>query len=135
MPDQPQLPPEHHISDLGIKPIGFQGDEYAAELQLQPRHLNIGGIVHGGVLCSLLDTVMARSFFMAETGLTLSAATLEMKVNFLGSAKEGKLTARAQVIDRTKRTAYVEGRIEREDGKVVARATATMMVFSEGQAR
>ena len=125
----------HHIADLGLEPLGFTGDEYVVELALEPRHLNIGGIVHGGVLCSLLDTAMARSFFMAETGETLSAATLEMKVNFLGSAKSGKLTARARVVDRTRRTAFVEGRVERQDGRVVARATATMMVFTEGATR
>ena len=125
----------HHIADLGLDPKGFDGDEYVVELELEARHLNIGGIVHGGVLCSLLDTALARSFFMAETGDTLSAATLEMKVNFLGSAKSGKLTARGRVVERTKRTAYVEGRVEREDGRVVARATATMMVFSEGAPR
>ncbi len=125
----------HHIADLGLDPRGFEDGEYVVVLDLEPRHLNIGGIVHGGVLSSLLDTAMARSFFMAETGDTLSAATLEMKVNFLGSAKGGRLTARARVTDRTKRTAYVEGRIEREDGRVIARATATMMVFSEGAPR
>ena len=128
-------PDVHHIADLGLDPRGFTGDEYVVGLELEPRHLNIGGIVHGGVLGSLLDTAMARSYFMAETGETLSAATLEMKINFLGSAKSGTLTARARVVDRTKRTAYVEGRVERDDGRVIARATATMMVFTEGAAR
>jgi uncharacterized protein (TIGR00369 family) len=124
----------HHVSDLGLEPKGFDGDEYVIELPLQQRHLNIGGIVHGGVLCSLLDTAMARSFFMAS-GNELSAVTLEMKINFLSSAKGGKLTARAKVINRTTRTAYVEGAVTREDGRLVAKAVATMMVYSEGKPR
>lgn len=125
----------HHIADLGLVAVGFDGDDYVVELELEARHLNIGGIVHGGVVCSLLDTALARAFFMAETGDTLSAATLEMKVNFLSSAKGGKLTARGCVVNRTKRTAYVEGRVERDDGRVIARASSTMMVFQEGAAR
>ncbi|MBM4116680.1 PaaI family thioesterase [bacterium] len=125
----------HHIEDLGLAPQGFIGDEYVVELDLAPRHLNIGGIVHGGVLCSLLDTAMARSFFMAETGDKLSAATLEMKINFLGSAKSGKLTARGRVAHRTQRTAFVEGWIEDEEGRPLARATATIMVFATGGVR
>ena len=125
----------HHVADLGIEPLGFSGEEYAVVLQVQPRHLNIGGIVHGGVLCSLLDTAMARAFFMAETGETLSAATLEMKVNFLASAGGGRLEARAKVAHRTRRTAYVEGRVVDQDGKVIARASATMLVFTGGKAR
>lgn len=125
----------HHVADLGIEPLGFFGDEYAVALEVQPRHLNIGGIVHGGVLCSLLDTAMARAFFMPETGATLSAATLEMKVNFLASCGGGRIEARARVAHRTQRTAYVEGRVVDQDDKIIARATSTMLVFAEGKVR
>lgn len=120
----------HHIVDLGLEPKGFDGDEYVVELVVRPRHLNIGGIVHGGVLCSLLDTAMARAFFMAGGGENLTATTLEMKVNFLGKAREETLVARGRVVHRTRRTAYVEGSIRSSDGdRVIARATATMMVI------
>ena len=126
---------EHHVADLGLEPLGFHGDEYVVALAVEPRHLNIGGIVHGGVVCSLLDTAMARSFFMAHGGEGLSAATLEMKVNFLGSARDGRLEARGRVAHRTRRTAYVEGEVMDAQGRTIARATATMMVFDEGQPR
>ena len=120
----------HHIADLGLEPKGFEGEDYVVALDVQPRHLNIGGIVHGGVLCSLLDTAMARAFFMADGGTDLSAATLEMKVNFLGKAREEGLVARGRVVHRTRRTAYVEGWVRAEsDDRVVARASATMMVI------
>ena len=56
----------HHVLDLGLQPVGFDGDDYVVELSIEPRHLNVGGIVHGGVICSLLDTAMARSWFMRE---------------------------------------------------------------------
>lgn len=120
----------HHIVDLGLDPRGFDGDDYVVELDVQTRHLNIGGIVHGGVLCSLLDTAMARAFFMADGGESLSAATLEMKVNFLGKARRERLVARGTVVHRTRRTAYVEGWVRaKDDDRVVARASATMMVI------
>jgi uncharacterized protein (TIGR00369 family) len=125
----------HHVADLGLEPLGFEGEEYVVALSVRPRHLNIGGLVHGGVLCSLLDTAMARAFFMAGGGRTLSAATLEMKVNFLGPARGGRLEARGRVVHRTRRTAYVEGRVADGEGRLIARATATMMVFEEGEPR
>ena len=125
----------HHVADLGLEPEGFAGDDYVVALSVEPRHLNIGGLVHGGVLCSLLDTAMARAFFMADGGRTLSAATLEMKVNFLGTARGGRLVARGRVAHRTRRTAYVEGSVVDGEGRMIARATATMMVFDEGQPR
>lgn len=125
----------HHVADLGLEPLGFAGDDYVVALSVQPRHLNIGGLVHGGVICSLLDTAMARAFFMADGGRTLSAVTLEMKVNFLGSARGGRLEARGRVTHRTRRTAYVEGGVVDGEGRTIARATATMMIFDVGQAR
>ena len=72
--------------------------------------------------------------FSATEGV-LSAATLEMKVNFLGSAKGGKLIAWGRVVNQTRRTVYVEGRVENADGKLLARSSATMMIFEEGRPR
>ena len=125
----------HHAEDLGLHPVGFDGDDYVVALDLEPRHLNIGGIVHGGVICSLLDTAMARSWFMASSEGMLSAGTLEMKVNFLGSAREGRLVARGRVVNQTRRTVYIEGRVEDQAGRLLARASATMMIFEEGRPR
>jgi uncharacterized protein (TIGR00369 family) len=58
-----------------------------------------------------------------------------MKVNFLAPAREGRLEARGRVVHRTRRTAYVEGAWSDDEGRVIARATATMMVFDEGEPR
>ena len=78
---------------------------------------------------------MARSWLMATTGGVLSAATLEMKVNFLGSARSGQLIARGRVVNQTRRTIYVEGRVEDGGGKLLACGSATMMAFEEGRPR
>ena len=123
------------LETLGINPMGFVDQQYVIELEVVPLHLNIGGIVHGGVICSLLDTALARSFFMSLPEGNLAAATLEMKVNFLGSVKEGKLMAYGRVVNTTRRTAYVEGYVESENGKLLAKGTATMMLFSERRVR
>ncbi|MEH6472127.1 MAG: PaaI family thioesterase [Halopseudomonas sp.] len=123
------------IDALGIQPQGFVDGQYLIELEVTPQHLNIGGIVHGGVICSLLDTALARSFFLALPEKHLSAATLEMKVNFLGSTKQGKLKAFGRVVNTTKRTAYVEGLVENEQGQLLAKGSATMMIFEEKRVR
>ncbi len=123
------------VDDLGIYPHGFIDGDYVIELEISPRHLNVGGIVHGGVICSLLDTALARSYFHALPGKQLSAATLEMKVNFLSSAREGVLKACGRVVNRTKRTAYVEGHVENGQGRILARGSATMMLFEERRVR
>ena len=41
-----------HVADLGLVPVGFEGDEYVVELAIEPRHINIGGIVHGNIIAT-----------------------------------------------------------------------------------
>ena len=119
-----------HVSDLGMVPVGFVDGEYVVELPLEGRHLNIGGIAHGGIYCSLLDTAMARSFIKSVSDEGLPAVTLEMKVNFLGAARGGTLRAKGRVVAKTRRTVLVEGSVESEEGKLLARGSATMMITS-----
>ena len=125
----------HFADALGINPRGFEDGRYVVELDVERQHLNIGGIVHGGVICSLLDVAMFRSYYMGLSEEQLVAATLELKVNYLGSAKNGKLTAYGEVVNTTQRTAYVEGGVKNEDGVLLAKGSGTLMVFSERQVR
>lgn len=118
-----------HVADLGLVPVGFVDDEYVVELTIEPRHINIGGIVHGGVYCSLLDTAMARSYIKAVSDEGLPAVTLEMKVNFVGAASEGTIRAKGRIVGQTRRTVLVEGRVEDESGRLLARGSATMMII------
>ncbi len=118
---------------LGINPKGFKGEQYIIELEVNEQHLNIGGIVHGGVICSLLDTAMFRSYYLADLEQQREAATLELKTNFLSSAKRGKLTAYGNVVNTTQRTVFVEGSVVNDKGDLVAKGSATLMLFSDRQ--
>jgi len=125
----------HFLDFLGIEPLGFIDENYVIQLKIQNHHLNIGGIVHGGVISSLLDTALSRSYFKTLPEGGLPAATLELKVNFLSSCKFGSLKAYGRITHQTKRTALVEGHVEDDTGKLLAKASATMMIFSERKVR
>lgn len=116
---------------IGIKAIGFVNEHYVVELEVEPRHLNPVGIVHGGVLCTLLDTAMAKAFFETLPKEKRQGAGLELKINFLRPTVTGKLTAFGQLINPTRRTAFVEGYILNKEGKLVAKASATMILSAK----
>ncbi len=122
---------ENFNEDVGLNIIGFKDDKYVIELEIEKRHHNTGGIVHGGVLCTMLDTAMARAFFETLPPEKKSGATLEMNINFLKPTTAGKLTAYGILTHTTKRTAFVEGHVENQEGKLVAKASATMMLSSK----
>lgn len=113
---------------IGIKMIGFVDDHYVVELEVAPKHLNPAGIVHGGVLCTMLDTAMAKAFFETLPKEKQLGAALELKINFLRPTEAGKLTAYGKLVNPTKRTAFVEGYILNQQGKLVAKASATIML-------
>jgi len=116
---------------LGLKYLSSADGVYVLELALKPEHMNIQGFVHGGVLCTLLDTAMSRAFLGDRPGQHRSGATLELKVNFLKSVRIGTLTATGRLITETRRTAYVEGEIRDEDNQLVARSSGTILQIDQ----
>ncbi|MEE9369446.1 MAG: PaaI family thioesterase [Pontiella sp.] len=113
---------------VGYAVLGFQDNRYVIRLEIAEHHRNRYGIVHGGVLFTMLDTAMSRAFFDTLPSESNVGVTLEMKINYLKAADSGMLTAYGILVNSTRRTAFVEGFIENEAGDLVAKATATMML-------
>lgn len=110
---------------LGIRLCGASDDCYVLELDIAPQHLHAAGRVHGGVYLTLLDTAMARAARIGSDDAYMP--TLEVKVNFLRPAATGRIIARARVVNRSRRTCYVEGELTGEDGRMLARGSATLI--------
>jgi len=84
-----------------------------------------GTIVHGGAIATLLDEALASAAFtLAEEGETTTTA--DLKVDYYRTCKPGRLIARASVRHRTRRLAFCQASLEREDGEVVAEARAVI---------
>lgn len=101
-------------------------------MRLAPRefHFNPLGTVHGGILATLLDSVMGcavHTHLPAGTGYT----TLEFKVNFLRpvSLSTGEVTAEGTAIHVGRRSAVAEGRVLDAAGRPVATASTTCLIL------
>ncbi len=114
--------------DIGLNVIGFLEDKFVIKLNIENRHLNTNGVVHGGVISTLLDTAMGAAFFESSNGEGKAGATLEIKINFFRPIFEGTLTAYGVVTNLTRRTAFVEGFVENNENILIAKASATMMI-------
>ena len=90
-------------------------------------HFNRFGALHGGSIACVMDDVLAvAAGMMAKWGEI--APTLEMKVSYLNQGGAGKHVAEAKVLKRGRQINFLEASLMREDGKVVATATATIMI-------
>lgn len=86
------------------------------------------GIVHGGVLASLIDSTTFWAVYpRLEKGMGLT--TVEMKLNYLAPAREGRLIGAGKCIKLGKTTALAEARITDSEGRLIAYGTATMLVL------
>lgn len=89
------------------------------------------GVVHGGLVCTLLDSVTAcavHSTLPLGTGYT----SLDISVSYLRpvTRETGLLTARGWVTRAGRRAAFSEGEVRDPQGKVVATAKSTCLVFA-----
>lgn len=99
--------------------------ESVVRLDAGDRHLNVGGIVHGGVVATLLDTAMGR---VVRDVTGSSTATTQLTVTYLDPAKPGLLEARAWIGKRGSSLSIVEAEVT-QDGETVAHALATFALL------
>jgi uncharacterized protein (TIGR00369 family) len=88
------------------------------------------GAVHGGLVCTLLDSVAGcalHSTLPRGKGYT----SVEIKVNYLKPvrASSGELTAVGTLVKAGSRVGFTEGVVTDASGTVVATATSTLLVF------
>ena len=88
------------------------------------------GMVHGGAVCTLLDTAAACAL---HTTLPegVSYTSVEIKVNYLKAVTVagGPLTAVGTVVKAGSRIGFSEANITDASGKLVATATSTLLIF------
>ena len=91
---------------------------------------NTLGMVHGGAVCTLLDTVTGCA---VHTTLPegVGYTSVEIKVNYLRGVtmSSGPLTAVGTVVKAGSRIGFTEGKVTDVSGALVATATSTLLVF------
>ena len=88
------------------------------------------GVVHGGLVCTLLDTVVGCA---VHTTLPqgVGYTSIELKVNYLRAvhATSGPLRAVGRVVKPGSRVAFAEGEVTDASGRTVATASGSLLVF------
>ncbi len=103
-------------------------DKSVIELNTSRCHLQAYGIVHGGVLATLIDTATFWSVFMRipeDAGLV----NIDLKLNYLKPVDKGLLTAEGRAIRSGNSISYAESKVRDENGELVAHGTSTLMTL------
>ncbi|MDC0661167.1 PaaI family thioesterase [Marinobacter sp. SS21] len=77
-------------SALGYRQVSWEDGCAVIDLSLHADHLNLAGVVHGGVLSALLDIAMAQAgTYCPYPNRIRKAITLSMTITFTGQCSGG----------------------------------------------
>lgn len=117
---------------VGIERVAMEGGRCEVRLPLQPHHFNLGGVVHGGVTATLLDSCMGGAV-VSTLGPGEWTGTAELGLHYLRWAQGAELRCEARVVKRGRDLAFVEGSVKDASGQEVARATGVWFVWNEAE--
>ncbi|MGD8981986.1 MAG: PaaI family thioesterase [Desulfobacterales bacterium] len=116
--------PEH----LRMQLVSISVDQAVVKLNTEQCHLQPFGIVHGGVLATLIDTATFWSVFLRlpeDAGLV----NIDLKLNYLKSINTGLMTAQGHCIRAGRTINYAEASVKDKEGNLIAHGTSTLMVL------
>ncbi|MDK2973871.1 MAG: hypothetical protein PWP08_242 [Methanofollis sp.] len=113
---------------MGIEPISFGDGTAVLSMQVRPDMLNGGGWMQGGIYVALADEAMALAL-TTLLGADERIATISEATSFLSGAQDGTVRASGRVIRKGRSVAFAEGEVTRDDGRVLARTTASFTIL------
>ncbi|MBM3265172.1 MAG: PaaI family thioesterase [candidate division Zixibacteria bacterium] len=111
---------------LGIRILEVGKGSCRAVLPYDPRLLQYYGLVHGGVIASVADTMV----YMAQAtlnGITHNTVTTHLSVTYLGTAGQNDLYTEATILKNGRRLISGMAEITDTTGRQIAHVTATYM--------
>ena len=111
------------VGYTGIELTEASADKAAGRLVINENHHQPYGLVHGGVYCTMIETLasIGAAVWAMENGMS-GAVGLSNTTDFIKATKEGVLTGEATPIHRGRTQQLWQVTIVREeDGKLAAR--------------
>jgi len=119
---------------LGIELVATEPERVVGRLQVRPAISTTGGILHGGAVMSLADTLGAVGTFLnMPPGHTTT--TIESSTKFLAAAPGGTtVTGECVPLHRGRTTMVWQTTVRREDGRTCAVVLQTQLVMASKSA-
>ena len=121
---------QHFAKHIGVEIIEITPERVSAKLAARPGLANRKGILHGGAIMSLADTLGGIGT-TANLPRGASTTTIESKTNFFSPVPLGD-TAHAECtpLHRGRTIMVWQTRITRDDGRLAALVTQTQLVIA-----
>ncbi|HTV21767.1 MAG TPA: PaaI family thioesterase [Polyangiaceae bacterium] len=122
------------IAALGLELVEVTADSVVAHWDIDARHLQPQGIVHGGVYASVVETCCSVGAAAAAPAGKVVVG-VENHTSFIRAVREGRLSARAVPLHAGRRAQLWECNISDAAGRLIATGRLRVMSVEAGQER
>lgn len=114
---------------VGVHYTELDRRRVVATIEVSHQRSTIGGALHGGAQMTLADSAAAALATLNLPEGSTGTVTIDSATHFLGSAREGVVTATARPLHLGRSTIVIEVDLTNEAGKLVARTTQVQAVL------
>ncbi|MCM3128796.1 PaaI family thioesterase [Paenibacillus provencensis] len=108
---------------LGCRLVSATEDGITIAITAEKKHTNSMGIIHGGVLSSLMDQAMGMVAVQAKQ--LDNCVTTNLNIHYLAPMREGELIVTAKVIHEAGRSLTTTAEVRNAEGVIGCMATAS----------
>lgn len=123
-----EAPPVAKLLGWELLEIDRKARLIAIQFDATENFLNPSGHVQGGILCAMLDDTLGPALF-AATDFKQQGRTIDLHTHFVRPARPGKIIGRGKVTRMGRTIAFMEGQLVDAEDRLLARATASAMLF------
>jgi uncharacterized protein (TIGR00369 family) len=109
---------------LGFELEAVERGRAVVRMNAGPRHRQVHGVVHGGILAALADTASGIAAYTTVPDGT-AIATVELKINYLEAVPGGRVRAKARVLRTGRNFVVVECEVFDQEERLAAKALLT----------
>lgn len=114
------------LEGLGVELVSWVDGEAEFRMPIQARHLNRQGMLHGGLVATLLDAACGYAGLHApEHEEEVHGVTVMLNISYLSAAREGIVIAKGKVTRRGRSLYFVQGTLTSNQGELLATAQGT----------
>lgn len=119
---------------LGLCFVKAAPNEFAAEIEIDERHLQPYGLVHGGVYAGIIETLCSTGAALNVFHEGKSAVGLENNTAFLHAVRSGRLRCTGRPVSMGRRSHVWEALVHDDRDRLVATGRVRLLILEPGSA-
>jgi len=116
---------------IGVELEEFEGGVVRSALVIRREHLAPNGYLHAAVVIALADTACGYGCLLSLPEGATGFTTIELKTNFLRTAREGRIACEARLVHGGRTTQLWDATVAAPDGRPMALFRCTQLLLRE----